>query len=106
MQATRRRSSRFGATRQAGQATAFTLVFGAVAALIALLLFNSGMLANAKTRLQNAADAGAYSAALLQARDHNFAAYTNRSVVSNQVAVVQLVSLKPYHEARLIPSKE
>jgi hypothetical protein len=53
---------------------ASTLVFGAVAALIALLLFNSGMLANAKTRLQNAVDAGAYSAALLQARDHNFAA--------------------------------
>lgn len=77
---------------------AFTLVFGAVAALIALLLFNSGMLANAKTRLQNAADAGAYSAALLQARDHNFAAYTNRSMVANQVAVVQLVSLKSYLE--------
>jgi len=77
---------------------AFTLVFGAVAALIALLLFNSGMLASAKTRLQNAADAGAYSAALLQARDHNFAAYTNRSMGANQVAVVQLVSLKSYPE--------
>ena len=98
MQATRRRSCRFGATRQVGQAMAFTLVFGAVAALIALLLFNSGMLANAKTRLQNAADASAYSAALLQARDHNFAAYTNRSMVANQVAVVQLVSLKSYLE--------
>lgn len=84
------------AMRQGGQAMAFVLVFGAVAALIALLLFNSGMLANAKTRLQNAADAGAYSAALLQARDHNFAAYTNRSIVANQVAVVQMVSLKSY----------
>lgn len=76
----------------------FTLVFGAAAALVALLLFNSGMLANAKTRLQNAADAGAYSAALLQARDHNFSAYTNRSMVANQVAVAQLVSLKSYLE--------
>lgn len=77
---------------------AFTLVFGAAAALVTLLLFNSGMLANAKTRLQNAADAGAYSAGVLQARDHNFSAYTNRSMVANQVAVVQLVSLKSYLE--------
>lgn len=77
---------------------AFTLVFGAAAALITLLLFNSGLLANAKTRLQNAADAGAYSAGVLQARDHNFSAYTNRSMVANQVAVVQLVSLKSFLE--------
>lgn len=76
----------------------FTLVFGAAAGLITLLLFNSGLLANAKTRLQNAADAGAYSAGVLQARDHNFSAYTNRAMVANQVAVVQLVSLKSFLE--------
>ena len=98
MLAKRRNAHLSGTTPQHGQAMVFTLVFGAAAALVALLLFNSGMLANAKTRLQNAADAGAYSGAVLQARDHNFSAYTNRSMVANQVAVAQLVSLKSYLE--------
>lgn len=76
----------------------FTLLFAAASALVGLVLFNSGMLANVKTRLQNAGDAGAYSAAVLQARDHNFSAYLNRAMVANQVAVVQLASLKSYIE--------
>jgi hypothetical protein len=84
--------------RQRGQAMVFTLVFGVATGLVTLLLFNSGMLANTKTRLQNAADAGAYSAGVLQARDHNFSAYTNRAIIANQVAVVQLASLKSYLE--------
>lgn len=84
--------------RQGGQALVFALVFAAAAGLIGLLLFNSGMLVNAKTRLQNAADAGAYSASVLQARDHNFAAYTNRAMVANQAAVAQIVSMKSYLE--------
>ena len=83
---------------QRGQAMVFTLVFAAATALVALFLFNSGMMANAKTRLQNAADAGAYSASVLEARDHNFSAYTNRSMIANQVAVAQLVSMKSYLE--------
>ena len=83
---------------QCGQAMVFTLVFAAATALVALFLFNSGMMANAKTRLQNAADAGAYSASVLQARDHNFSAYTNRSMIANQVAVAQIVSMKSYLE--------
>ena len=85
-----------GAHRSRGQALAFTLVFAAATGLITLLLFNSGMLANTKTQLQNAADAGAYSAAVLQARDHNFSAYTNRAMIANQAAVAQFVSLKSY----------
>ncbi len=88
----------FKATHQYGQALVFTLVFTAAAGLVGLLLFNSGMLANTKTQLQNAADAAAYSAGVLQARDHNFSAYTNRAMVANQVAVAQIVSLKSYLE--------
>jgi len=87
-----------GSRSQNGQALPFALAFAISAALVALLLFNSGMLANSKTRLQNTADAAAYSAGVLQARDHNFSAYTNRAMVANQVAVVQLVSLKSYLE--------
>lgn len=84
--------------RQIGQALVLTLVFTAAAGLVGLLLFNSGLLANAKTRLQNAADAAAYSAGVLQARDHNFSAYTNRAMVANQAAVAQMVSIKSYLE--------
>ncbi|QJE02832.1 hypothetical protein HH212_24815 [Massilia forsythiae] len=76
----------------------FTLLFAAASALVCLVLYNSGQLANSKTQLQNAADAGAYSGALLLARDHNFSAYTNRAMVANQVSVAQLVSLKSYTE--------
>lgn len=84
--------------RQRGQAMVLTLLFGIATALMTLVLFNSGILANTKTRLQNAADAGAYSAGVLQARDHNFSAYLNRAMVANQVAVVQIASLKSYLE--------
>jgi hypothetical protein len=49
-----------------------------------------------KTRAENAADAAAYSAALVQARALNFAAYTNRAIVANQVAIAQTLSLINY----------
>jgi hypothetical protein len=75
-----------------------TLLFGAVAGLAVLLMFNSALLVNTKSQLQNAADAGAYTAGLLQARDHNFSAYTNRAMIANQVAVAQFVSLESYFE--------
>jgi hypothetical protein len=81
---------------QRGQALIFTLLFAAVTAIVCLMLYNSGKLANTKTQLQNAADAGAYSGAVLLARDHNFIAYTNRAMVANQVSVAQLVSIKSY----------
>lgn len=84
--------------RPKGQALVLTLVFAAAAGLVGLLLFNTGLLANAKTRLQNAADAAAYSAGVLQARDHNFSAYTNRAMIANQASVAQIVSMKSYLE--------
>lgn len=83
-------------TAQRGQAMLFTLLFAGVTAIIFLVLYNSGMLANSKTQLQNAADAAAYSGGVLLARDHNFSAYTNRAMVANQVSVAQLVSMKSY----------
>jgi hypothetical protein len=84
--------------RARGQALIFGLIFTAVAAIVVLMLFNSSLLTTTKSQLQNAADAGAYSAALLQARDANFSAYTNRAMIANQVAVAQFVSLKSYFE--------
>ena len=58
--------------------------------------FNSFQMTSAKIKLQNTADAAAYSAAVLQARDYNFSAYTNRAMVANQVTAAQVVALKSW----------
>jgi len=44
-------------------------------------------------KIQNAADATAYSISLLEARDLNFTAYTNRAMMGNEIAIAQLVGL-------------
>lgn len=61
--------------------------------LVMFTLYSMGQQTIAKIKLQNTADAAAYSAAQAQARDYNFAAYTNRAMVANQVAVAQVVGL-------------
>nr|WP_175801476.1 Tad domain-containing protein [Burkholderia anthina] len=82
--------------RQRGQALPFALIFLAVGAAALYLAFNAAQLTHAKTKLQDTADAAAYSVGVLQARDLNFAAYTNRAMIANQVAVAQMVSLKSW----------
>jgi hypothetical protein len=56
-------------------------------------MFSMGQLTTEKMKLQNTADAAAYSAAVAQARDYNFSAYLNRSMIANDVAVAQLVGM-------------
>ncbi|XAH24322.1 pilus assembly protein TadG-related protein [Xylophilus sp. GW821-FHT01B05] len=84
--------------RERGQAMAFGLVFLAAGSAALYLAFNAGQLSFAKSKLQNTADAAAYSAAVLQARDYNFSAYANRAMVANQVAVAQMVSLASWSQ--------
>ncbi len=79
--------------RQRGQSMVFVVLTLAVVLASGLLLFNSGMLATKKMQVQNAADAAAYSIALLEARDLNFMAYTNRALVANEVGIGQMVGL-------------
>ena len=79
--------------RAPGQAlvlTLFLLVLG-VAGL--LRLYDSGQLVHEKSRLTHAADAAAYSGALVQARALNFQAYANRTQMAHQVAMAHLVTL-------------
>ena len=78
---------------QQGQAIVYTLIFTVVILLSVLMLYNSGKLTSEKMQLQNAADATAYSISVLEARDLNFAAYTNRAMIGNEIAVAQLVGL-------------
>lgn len=79
--------------KQRGQALVLGLfvLTGGLAALF--FLFNTGQRVREKTKLVNATDAVAYSAAVMDARALNVAAYTNRALVANEVAIAQMVSL-------------
>ena len=61
--------------------------------LVMVTMYTMGQQSINKTRLQNTADAAAYSAVQAEARDYNFAAYINRAVIANQVAVAQVVGI-------------
>lgn len=87
---------RHGLHAQSGQAMPFALIFLVVGAAALYLAFNAAQLAHAKTKEQDTADAAAYSVGVLQARDLNFAAYTNRAMVANQVATAQMISIKSW----------
>ena len=82
-----------GRNRQRGQAMVFASVTMVIVLLAVLVMYNTGQLTTQKMKLQNTADAVAYSSALVQARDLNFSAYMNRAMIANQVAVGQVVSL-------------
>lgn len=51
------------------------------------------MVTSEKMQVQNAADAAAYSVSVIEARDLNFMAYTNRAMAANEVAIGQLVGM-------------
>ncbi|MBW9106949.1 pilus assembly protein TadG-related protein [Paraburkholderia phenoliruptrix] len=92
-------SARKGRARVAGasgQALVPALIFLLVGCIGLFVAFNSFQMTSAKIKLQNTADAAAYSAAVLQARDYNFSAYTNRAAIANQVTAAQIVALKSW----------
>src|SRR5450830_1699265 len=89
----RRRAFTPSPGKQRGQALLFVTVTALVMLLAMLTMFSMGQLTTEKMKLQNTADAAAYSAAIAQARDYNFSAYLNRGMIANDVAVAQLVGL-------------
>lgn len=80
-------------TTQQGQAMVFVLLTLGVVLLSLTFLYKAGRLTSEKMMLQNAADAGAYSISLLEARDLNFSSYLNRAKVANEIGVAQFVGL-------------
>ncbi len=78
---------------ESGQAALFSIIFIPVVLLTGLLVFNTGQLTATKLKTQNAADAAAFSAMQMEARELNFISYTNRAMVANQVAIGQTISL-------------
>ncbi|MCM5572022.1 pilus assembly protein TadG-related protein [Burkholderiaceae bacterium FT117] len=79
--------------RQSGQALVLGLVLLFAAVLGLFFLFSTGQALGTRQRLDNAADAAAWSAALWRARVLNFHAYSNRAIVAQEVAVAQAVTM-------------
>ncbi|MBV1919493.1 MAG: hypothetical protein KUG73_02330, partial [Pseudomonadales bacterium] len=65
-----------------------------VASSVIFMLFNSNRAVTEKINLVNAADAVAYSGALVASRELNFMAYTNRTMIANEVAIGHMVSFQ------------
>ncbi len=84
---------------QRGQALVFSLVTVSIIILVMVSMYTMGQQSIAKMKLQNTADAAAYSAVQAEARDYNFSAYTNRAIIANQVAVAQVVGLTSWSRA-------
>jgi Putative Flp pilus-assembly TadE/G-like len=81
---------------QGGQALVLGLFMILAGLLGVYFMFNTGQVVATKARLVTATDAAAYSAAIWRARALNFAAYTNRAIVAQEVAVAQAVTLVSY----------
>ncbi|MFT4563601.1 MAG: hypothetical protein ACI9BW_003357 [Gammaproteobacteria bacterium] len=78
---------------QQGQSAVFVLLFLGILLISLNYLYKQGRITSDKMEMQNAADAIAYSISLTEARDLNFAAYMNRAMVANEVAIGQLLGL-------------
>lgn len=85
-QAARRRTQR-------GQALVLCLVLLFAGVLGLYFMFSTAQVSATRQRLDNAADAAAWSAALWRARVMNYHAYANRAIVAQEVAVAQAVTL-------------
>lgn len=81
---------------QGGQALIYGLFVLTIAFVAMFFLFNTAQLSSEKTKLVNTADAVAYSNGVLHARALNFAAYTNRALLANEVLIAQMVSVSSW----------
>lgn len=72
------------------------LAFIVAILLAGFSLYDNGTVAAERIRMQNTADATAYSTVNVLTRDMNFIAYTNRAMVANQVAIGQMVGISSW----------
>jgi hypothetical protein len=73
--------------KQSGQSLVVALGLFALAGVTLFMVLNSHRAVDEKINLVNAADAAAFSGAQLAARQLNFMALTNRTMIANEVAV-------------------
>jgi hypothetical protein len=79
--------------RQEGQALVMAALMVLVLAIAVATTVNIGHTVHERVRLQNTADAAAYSMAAMEARAFNFYAYANRTQVSHYVSAMMWQSL-------------
>ncbi|CBL45126.1 Hypothetical protein HDN1F_15430 [gamma proteobacterium HdN1] len=80
------------AQRAKGQAMPLVIGLVLVASIALFMVLNSHRAVRDKMNLVNAADATAYSGAQMAARELNFMALTNRTMVANEVAVGHMMA--------------
>lgn len=78
--------------RERGQVLPVSIALMVIVSALFYLMVNAGQAVTEKMRVTNAADAAAYSAAVVEARALNFDAYMNRGIIANQMAIAQMVS--------------
>ncbi|OZI30131.1 hypothetical protein CAL29_18895 [Bordetella genomosp. 10] len=88
-----RRRSRAVRRRARGYALPLALGLVSVGVLSLVVLHDHGNTVAARVRLTHAADAAAYSGALVQARALNLLAYVNRTQVAHQIALAHVATL-------------
>ncbi|WP_224360379.1 pilus assembly protein TadG-related protein [Hyalangium versicolor] len=79
--------------RQEGQALVMAALLVLLMSIAVLTTVNLGHTIHERVRLQNTADAAAYSMAAMEARAFNFYAYANRTQVSHYVSAMMWQSL-------------
>jgi len=72
---------------ESGQLLVFTALIGLVLVMFVSIIYNVGVFVGEKMKVQDAADAAAYSQAVWEARTLNYFAYTNRTMISYLVAI-------------------
>ena len=82
--------------RQRGQALIWLLGTLAASAAVLYGVYNVGQLHTAKAKTVNAADAAALAGATVEARMLNLVAYNNRSMIANEVLLVQMLSIESW----------
>jgi hypothetical protein len=79
---------------QRGQVLIFCLGMLIAGAGVLILMFDTTQVVTAKSRLVQAADASAYSAAAWRARVFNYIAYSNRAIIAQEISVAQAVMVQ------------
>ncbi len=82
-----------GQKKSRGQALVYFLGTAATLGAVFVGVYSVGQATSEKQKIVNAADAAAYSGGVTEARVLNLFAYTNRSIVANEVFIGQLISL-------------
>lgn len=82
--------------KQKGQSLLWVLGFLATMAVTFAGVYSVGQTTNEKQKIVNAADAAAYTGAMVEARALNLTAYANRAEIANEVFIAQMVSMQSW----------